>query len=372
MTRLEALLGLLVAVALLGLLPLGLSNDGETMALAIDGPGPYRLPGAAPPRATTVDRAEEWRERLAPGLVLHGWTVEYGKRWRREVVVPELDGAVAPEGTPWCGFEVRVPPAALDPGRGAPGLARQVERELGRLFPMTLPCGLVTDVTLPPLESVEVAMVPGDGVLAVGVVGRLRDGTEVGAHADFVALDHGGRLHIERRGSVTPIFDGPGRARCEGTVSVRAVDLWRRLVQGKRESIIATVARGEITRRMAPVIEELNRSLGALHQPFPLFTGRTDTARLVLGGAPRVDRRGLVLPVCAVASLGEPRVDRAIVGPARGRTELPPMTELPDEPHVEVAVSEAGADALLYVLWRPVSSGGSAPRPSCSTSCPRR
>src|SRR6185437_9378643 len=87
--------------------------------------------------------------------------------------------------------------------------------------------------------------------------------------------------------------------------------------------------------------------------PLPIFAGRPDDRFTIrLCDAPEVHPDGVTLRLRLAGTLASPRYDAAVPGPPHleARPELGPSHE--GQPSFEAAVSEAGVQQALYVLWQ--------------------
>ncbi len=360
----DLLLGIVGALALALLLPLGLQADGEQQSLKITvyGPRPaqhaatvVRLPPVQVTPSSLLSRLQpagepDWTE---AGLAFRRWRVEYGHRWQREITLPLLLGPLEQEGTPSCGFALRLSPRLFAPG-ATKALAAMAQRELAKQFPLTIPCGLVKRVTLPKLQSAQLLLTPRQGYFDVGLVGVLADGTRVGAVSSITLdADAKGQLVVRRRGRIQPLFIGPGRNECEGTLEVWAYNLWRRYIEKETESIVIAEARRQITTQVQPVLSLLNASLAKLHEPWSLLPDRPeDRFVLHLQRPPRVSPTGIVFDLCCSVQLQQPRV-----GSLRGSPQVAAapivMNKAPTaSATIELYANAMGINQLIYVLWQ--------------------
>jgi hypothetical protein len=356
----ETLLGVAIAAAVAWLLPAGLDRAASREALhgVVEAPRPYQLVtgGAAPAvdvgPADVLGKLSQRGEpdRSAVGVALRRWEVNHSERWVKSLTLPVVRGPLTAAGAPHCAFSLRIGPRALDPRGGAPGLLAIFRAELDKRLPMTLPCGFVRGVVLPRPRSVAVSLRPAQGVLRLEAIATLEDTTRLGARAEFALVNRGGRLGVEPRGPIEPVFEGVARYACEQSLKVRLGSL---LFGG---GLVLGAARAEVNRQLTEVLARLNDALGELHVPFAPFADRpNDRITLELGGSPRVDASGVVVGLCARVDLAAPLVDRAITGPPLALRELsPPLftTPPPRDARVELLATSAGLELVLHALWQ--------------------
>ena len=188
--------------------------------------------GARSPFATATTRAsatlEEAQHTDASSAALdwERWSIDYGARWHREVVLPRM-APLHDAGQPLCAFSAKVSAALLDPRRGGDAIERMAHGMIATNFPRTEQCGLVTDVEFPAVAETRLELKPSAGKLDVRLVSTLKDGTEVGAAVPLTLRRAGAGLRVERAGDLELIFRGPARAACEGTLTIMAVDAVR-------------------------------------------------------------------------------------------------------------------------------------------------
>ncbi|MBI4955143.1 MAG: hypothetical protein HY908_24180 [Myxococcales bacterium] len=322
------------------------------------GPSAVAAPAYEMGPASLLPRLElggelDWHE---PGLALRRWRAVYGARWEREVALPLFVGPFVARGAlDACGLAVHVNAALFDPSRGATGLRAMVAERLRPLFPFTIGVLGVTITTLPALDHAELALVPRDGHLTVRAVAHLADGTEVGASGVLDLTEANGRLVVRPRGAFEPIFEGAGRARTESFIGTEIVNLVRRELFGKNESIVMAEARGLLAAHIAPVMTELNAALGQLGEPFAPFPERpSDTVTLRLAGPPRVTPGGVGLRLCAGIDLGAPLVDATVPGPPRvvAVEPVPSPRTASEEPQIEIVANALAVNQLAFALWQ--------------------
>ncbi len=346
-----------VAVGALGLLLwLGWRTPAEGLVGVLRGDQPYAVGPRAPALAVGPPELEA---RLATdswgtdALRLTTWRVSYGQRWHRSITLPELRGPLAPEGSDVCGIAARISPGVFDPKHSGDGLTALVRRELDRVLPMSLPCGFTENVHLARPKSVSLRMTPRRGAIDLEAVATLPDGTLVGAASTIrLVADAEGRLVVDHVGPVEPLFAGPARARCEGTLKVQLGNLWWRYIKGQKESIVLATARAEMARRVTPALDALNRSLSRLHEPLTPFPGEPHEIALRLARPPEVGPDGVGLRLCARLALGGPRIDPAITGPPLVRSEPPPLPAAATGAVVELALDNDAVNHVIHAMWQ--------------------
>lgn len=356
MSLLDRASGLAVATFMGALYFRGLAPPAPDLHATL--PAPYRLAPSAgevlvgPPSLLPRVEHERWG---GPSLTLDTWRVDYGRRWQRSITAAELRGPLEPENAPWCGVSARISPGMLDPAQAGAGLTSVVRAELDKVLPMTLPCGL-TSVHLSRPKDVKLALVPKGGQIHIQAVAELNDGTRVGGASAIRLTAAGGKLRIERTKGVEPLFDGPGRAACEGSPLVKLGNLWWRYVEGHKESLVMSVARAEMTRRVTPALDAINAALARLHEPFPLFEGGAQRISMRLAEQPVVDERGIGLRLCGDLDLGPAqhvgRVDAAITGPPKIDAAPPPIPDPGAGARIDVALNAAALNRMVHLLWQ--------------------
>lgn len=353
---LDYLVGLVVAAALAAWLAAGLGEPAEGLSGELAGPGPYLVsPGAArlavaPPSLFGRLREERWG---TDALGLTTFSVHYGNRWFRDITAPEIRGPLDEEGSAWCGIAARISPGVLDPKQSGDGLLELVRAELGKVLPMTLPCGFTTNVRLSKPETVSLKMTPREGAIDIEALAGLADGTQVGAASSIrLVADAEGHLAVDHVGPVQALFAGPGRAQCEGTLKVQLGNLWWKYIKGQRGSLVLATARAEMTRRITPALEALNTSLSRLHEPFRPIAGQAHQIALRLARPPEVGADGIGLRLCANVRLAGARVDPAITGPPLVRSEPPPMPPPAGGARIDVNLNAEALNRVVYVLWQ--------------------
>jgi hypothetical protein len=356
-SALERISGLAVAAFLGAVYLRGLESPPQDLYGTLPGARPYSTASTSgasaavevgPPSLLPRITHHRWG---APSLALDTWSTSYGNRWHRSITTAELRGPLEPASAPWCGLAVRISPGMLDPAQAGDGMVSIVEAELDKVLPMTLPCGL-TSVYLSRPKSVKLELVPKGGQIHLQAVATLNDGTRVGGASAIRLGAVDGRLHIERTGGVTPLFDGPGRAACEGSPLVKLGNLWWRYVEGHNESIVMSVARAEMTRRVTPALDAINASLQRLHEPFALFEGGPQKVTFRLTEPPVVDERGIALRLCGELEGGAPMIDATITGPPASDAPPPPMPDPGSGARIDVALNAPALNRMLHVLWQ--------------------
>jgi hypothetical protein len=348
--------GVAVVVLLYFLLTAGLSEPSEGLHGELKGQGPYLVGPQAqdveigPP--TLFDRLQE-KQWGNDALRLTTWSVSYGSRWHRAITVPMLRGPLDEEGKSWCGIAARISPGVLDPAQSGEGLLELVRSEMNKVLPLTLPCGFTRNVYLARPKKVSLKMTPRDGVIDLEVVADLPDGTKVGAASTIrLVANPEGHLIVDHIGPVKPLFAGPARAQCEGTLKVQLGQLYWRYIKGQRGSIVLATARAEMSRQIKPALDALNASISKLHEPMRPFPDHDVEMALRLARPPTVSKDGIELRLCASVQLGGSRVDPAITGPPLVRAELPEMPPPADGARIDVNLNAEAVNRMVYVLWQ--------------------
>lgn len=353
---LDYVVGLLLTAVLAGGLAWGMSEPEEGLHAELVSSGPYLVAPAArpidvgPPSLLGRVHEEEWG---SDALGLTTYRVNYGNRWLRDITAPTLRGPLDEEGASWCGIAARISPGVLDPKQSGDGLLELVRVELGKVLPMTLPCGFTTNVHLSKPKTVSLKMTPRAGAIDIEALADLADGTQVGA-ASVIRLvaDEDGHLAVDHVGPVQPLFAGPGRAQCEGTLKVQLGNLWWKYIKGQRGSLVLATARAEMTRRITPALGALNTSLSGLHEPFQPIAGQGHQVQLRLARPPEVGPDGIALRLCARVHVAGARVDPAITGPPLVRSEPPPMPPAASGARIDVNLDAEALNRVVYVLWQ--------------------
>ena len=290
------------------------------------------------------------------GLALRTFAVEYGRRWRRSVVIPHLRSeASAPNGDV-CDAELGLASSFFDDGGASGGdVAALIASEIRALFPIEEKfLGLFT-VRLEAAKSVDVRLRPTDSGLRATATVVLDDGKSFTVSA-VVGL---------RRASATTL-----------KVDVRSVRLERWSTQLKQE-IRASGALGRwlsdaaddavaplLRRRVEPeVAKRVAATLGAIHLP---GAEAVDPARLddryhlELCGEPQLSKAGLRLPLRLRAKLADP------VRPAFAKLPLPTRSKRTnaavDRGNAYVSVTRRGLARVLHLMWRTKSLDSYASR----------
>ncbi len=355
------------ALLLCALLVAGLRDRPAGLYGELRGSGPYLVgpqPAAVqigPPNL--FDRLAEQRWG-GDGLRLTTWGVSYGSRWQRAVTVAELRGPLEEEGESWCGIAARISPGVFDPKQSGAGLLDLVRGEMNKVLPLSLPCGFSKSVKLGKAKTVSLSMVPRMNAIDLKVVAVLADGTRVGATSTVALVANAqGQLVVDHIGSVEPLFSGPGRAQCEGTLKVRLGQLFWRYIKGRRGSVLISIARTEMQRRITPALDALNRALSLLHQPMRLKIGSNRHAgptavdhdveiSLRLARQPEVSPDGVALRLCASVQLRGARQNATITGPARTRAEPPEMPAPGRGAQIGVNLNAEAINRMVYTLWQ--------------------
>jgi hypothetical protein len=344
----EGLAGAVVALALGAALPAGviLARGGRDLSVSVRAPLPHQIardPGAplspavaGPPELLPrLERAGD-PDREDPGLWLRTWQVTYGRRWERQVTLPVLAGPFDAEGDPWpCAVAVRLSPRFFeDPDGGKGDVATVVERVVRAQFPFD-----VLGIHFAPVSRVRVSVRPEAPGLRVSGHVALADGRSGGTELSFDS-----RIALDER-------DGDLAAR------VTSVSLsWRGATRDHPLVALASI--------FVDVDAEARRVLGARLQaalaiiklprePVALFEDRPqDRFLLRLCEAPASGTDGLTLRLRIAGTLGAPRLDPAVPGPPHlsARPELGPAPA--SAPTFDAAVSAAGVQQALYVLWQ--------------------
>jgi hypothetical protein len=334
----EALAGAAAALALGAALPAGViwsARGGRDLEVSVRTPTPHQIvsgPGAplwsaiaGPPELLPRLERTGTPDRSDPGLWLRTWQVTYGRRWERQVTVPVLAGPFDAEGDPWpCAVAVRLSPRFFeDPDGGGGDVAAVVERVVRAQFPF--------DVLGVHFASVQRARISGHVVLADGRSGA----TELGFDS---------RVVLDER-------DGDLAAR------VTSVGLsWRGATRDHPLVALASIfvdVDGEARRVLGARLQSALSIVKLPKEPVALFEDRpSDRFLLRLCEAPASGGDGLTLRLRVAGTLAEPRLDPAVPGPPHlaARPEIGPAPASP--PTFEAAVSAAGVQQALYVLWQ--------------------
>lgn len=353
---LDYVVGLALAALLYVALSAGLSRPPEGLSGTLEGATPYVIA----PRAAAIDVGppalldrldkEAWGN---DALGLTTWSVSYGNRWHRAITLPALRGPLDEEGKAWCGMAARISSGVFDPEQSGPGLIELVRAEMNEVLPLSLPCGFSKNVHLGRPKKVHLTMTPRKGAIDLEVVADLPDGTKVGAASTVrLVTNADGHLVVDHIGPVKPLFAGPGRAQCEGTLKVQLGQLWWRYIKGQKGSIVLATARAEMSRQIKPALDALNASLSKLHEPMRPFPEHDVEMKLRLAGPPVVSEHGVELRLCANVKLGDERIDPTITGPPVSRAPLPPMPAPRTGANIDVNLNAEAVNRIVYAMWQ--------------------
>jgi hypothetical protein len=342
------LTGALLVAAFAVALPAGIRRAGEVrdLQVTVPLPEPHEIaPARGAPLARAVVGPPELIPRLEragapnrddPGLWLRTWQVTYGRRWERQVTLPVLAGPFDPEGPPWpCAVAVRFSPRFFD---GEEGSGRDVEAALERMVRAQFPFS-VLGLRFAAVSHARIHLRPeppglhvtGHVVLADGAQGA----TELSFSANIALGERGGDL----------------------TAKVAALDLrWSGATRRDPLVELASIFVDVDAAARRVLGERIQGALGLLRlprDPIAVFPDRPrDRFLLRLCDAPSSGPTGMTLRLRIAATLADPRLDPSVPGPPHleARPELgPPPVPAPT---FEAAVSAAGVEQALYLLWQ--------------------
>ncbi len=277
-----------------------------------------------------------------PGLALRRWSLSYGHRWDREVVLPVLRGPFDRVGTPWpCALGLRIAPQLLDRGAGVGNdLATAIARRLADLFPRdagTPPFSL----HFPESRTITLRITTESGALHGHYVIALVDGTTFRGGVRLRFEEHDGDLVA--RPEVTS-FDWTGGSRTDWRL--RVVDLFSGVVDRRARA----VAEQRIHERVAEIFDD---AMDRIRRPFGLSEDRPgDQFELRFCGPPHIDTHGMAFTLGATVRLQAPRIDAGVDGPVH-LDDTPRWASMPAaRGDVEVVGSAAIAQQAMYVLWQ--------------------
>jgi hypothetical protein len=344
----EALAGALLVLALAATLPasLQLARGGPELAVTLRAPEPFEIEGdpsatgphtsVGPPELLPRLERDGTPDGEGPGLWLRTWQVTYGHRWERQVTVPVLTGAFDPEGEAWpCAVALRFSPRFFDDGQpGGGDVAAVVDRIVRAQLPFE-----VLGLRFAPVARTRISVRPDEGGLRISGTVVLADGpsnpTTLGFSTRILLGEQGGDL----------------------TSKIDRVNLtWRGRTREDPLVALASMFIDVDAQASALLGQRLGGALAFLKlpkDPIPIFARRPDDRFTIrLCDAPDVHPDGVTLRLRIVGALGQPRYDDAVPGPPHleARPEIgPPPAE---RPSFEAAVSAAGVQQALYVLWQ--------------------
>ena len=343
----DALAGALLLAVIVAALPVGmrLAGSGPELAVTLHAPDPFEIarPGAplapasaGPPELLPrLERSGE-PDRDDPGLWLRTWQVTYGHRWERQVTVPVLAGPFDPEGQPWpCAVAVRLAPRFFDDHKpGGDDVEAVVDRIVRAQFHFD-----VVGLRFPRVARTQISIRPEEGGLVVSGLVVLADAPRNPTQLSF-------STHIvlgERDGDLTTKVERVGLTWKGATREDPLVALASMFID------VDAQARDVLAGRLSGALAFLKLP----KEPLALLDGRPDDRfTLRLCDAPEIHPTGLTVRLRFVATLAEPRLDASVPGPPHleARPELGPIPA--SQPTFEAAVSAAGVQQALYVLWQ--------------------
>lgn len=295
-----------------------------------------------PPRAAARLESAGTPSRVGPGFAFHTWQVTYGRRWERQVTLPALNGPFEREGERWaCSMAVRIGPGLFDTARAGAGLHQLIDRRIREHFPQTRAGGLLR---LPAVRETSARFELREGSVHTQVTVTLQDGAYFRGDLDLEMREDRGDLVVRRRGPVqTYLRPGP---------------TWQRVLMGipwLGTQVISPVVQDTLNREVTARIDDALAELRLPDAWAPFADRPFDRIGLRLGSAPRVGREGVVLTLCPLVTLAEPRTNPSVPGPLHvdfGTPDLPAGRPPGSDDTVELVATPALLDQVLYVLWQ--------------------
>jgi hypothetical protein len=345
----SAVLGGLFLAALAVVLPVGLhlSAGARDLRVTVRSAEPYEIvkrsgatlaPAVAgPPELLHRLELEGAPDRDDPGMWLRTWQVTYGHRWERQVTVPVLAGAFDAEGKPWpCAVAVRFSPRFFENPPGGEDVVAVIDRLVRAQFPFE-----VLGLRFARVGRTRIDVRPEEGGLLVSGVISLadsaRDPTAFSFSTKIALGEHDGDLtaKIER---VSLTWSGATRHDPMVALASMFID-------------VDAQARAVLTGRLGGALAFLKLP----KEPLAIFDARPgDRFTLRLCDAPESHADGVTLRLRLTGALAEPRLDPAVPGPPHleARPTLGPAPDAGAPPSFDAAVSAAGVQQALYVLWQ--------------------
>jgi hypothetical protein len=291
---------------------------------------------AGPPELVPRLELSGQPDRDDPGLWLRTWQVTYGRRWERQVTVPVLVGPFDPEGKPWpCAVAVRLSPQFFaDEKAGGKEIAAVLDRLVRAQFPFA-----VLGLRFAAVRHTSIAVRLDEGALSV--TGNVVLGDSA---SDPTRFFFSSKIRLgERDGDLVAKVD---RVRLEWSGSTRRDPLVE----------LASIFVDVDAQARQVLAQHLGGALSVLklpRDPISVLAHRpNDRVLLRLCDAPEVHPDGLTVRLRVAATLAEPRLDPSVPGPPHleARPELGPPPR--PQPLFEAAVSAAGVEQALYVIWQ--------------------